>query len=394
VTGPYASDGIGSQTASCDHTDGGGLTASSSKTYSIVDPSAPSIGHTLSPASPDGDNGWYKASVTLTWNVSDPESPNSLQKTACVDQTITTDQAETTYLCSATSAGGSSGPVEVKIKRDGTAPSVAYTSATGTAGSAGWYTSNVVATFTASDAISGVKSSTTATATTSGEGASVTVGSPQFSDNAGNITPAGTATSDPFKIDLTDPTAVEFTAGPADGSSHYFGSVPAAPTCTATDDVSGLASCVVTGYGTAVGSHQLTATATDNAGRTATATRSYTVLAWTLRGFYQPVDMGDVLNTVKNGSTVPLKFEVFAGSTELTATSSVKNFSATIVACDAAAGTDEVEVTSTGGTVLRYDATAGQFIQNWQTPKSPGRCYRATITTLDDSKITAFFQLK
>jgi hypothetical protein len=104
--------------------------------------------------------------------------------------------------------------------------------------------------------------------------------------------------------------------------------------------------------------------------------------------------MNNVLNTEKNGSTVPLKFEIFAGSTELTTTSSVKGFSATMVACSAAAGTDEIEITSTGGTVLRYDATAGQFIQNWQTPKTPGACYRTTITTQDDSKITAYFQLK
>jgi hypothetical protein len=125
-----------------------------------------------------------------------------------------------------------------------------------------------------------------------------------------------------------------------------------------------------------------------------TATLSYTVSNWTLNGFYQPVDMGNVANTVKAGSTVPLKFEIFAGSTELTATSSVKGFSATMIACDATAPTDEVEITSTGGTTLRYDATAGQFIQNWQTPNAPGACYRASITTQDDSKITAVFKLK
>jgi hypothetical protein len=33
--------------------------------------------------------------------------------------------------------------------------------------------------------------------------------------------------------------------------------------------------------------------------------------------------MGDVWNTVKNGATVPLTFEAFAGSTELTNTSVV-----------------------------------------------------------------------
>ena len=40
ITGPYASDGIGSQTASCSYTDGGGLTAAASQTYSVIDPSA------------------------------------------------------------------------------------------------------------------------------------------------------------------------------------------------------------------------------------------------------------------------------------------------------------------------------------------------------------------
>ena len=105
---------IGSQTACCSYTDGGGLTAAGlPETYSIVDPTAPSIGYTLTPSTPDGDNGWYRGDVTLTWTVSDRESPNSLQKTGCVDQSITADQAATTYDCSASSAGGTTGPVSV-----------------------------------------------------------------------------------------------------------------------------------------------------------------------------------------------------------------------------------------------------------------------------------------
>jgi hypothetical protein len=66
ITGPYASDGIGSQTASCSYTDAGGATAGASVSYSIVDPSAPTVGYTLNPASPNGTNGWYKGNVTLT----------------------------------------------------------------------------------------------------------------------------------------------------------------------------------------------------------------------------------------------------------------------------------------------------------------------------------------
>lgn len=74
-----------------------------------------------------GDNGWYTTNVTLTWTVTENESPSSLVKTGCVDQNITADQAATTYSCSASSVGGSAGPVEVSIKRDATKPQNAVT---------------------------------------------------------------------------------------------------------------------------------------------------------------------------------------------------------------------------------------------------------------------------
>ena len=122
-----------------------------------------------------------------------------------------------------------------------------------------------------------------------------------------------------------------------------------------------------------------------------------TIRAWTLSGFYQPVDMsinGTVWNTVKNGSTVPLKFEVFAGSVEQTDVGAVKAFAVRQVACDANAVSDDIELTTTGGTSLRYDAVAGQFIQNWQTPRMAGACFSVTMTTLDNSSLKAYFRLK
>jgi hypothetical protein len=390
VTGPYAADGIGSQTASCTYTDAGGLDATSSATYGITDPNAPIISYLLDPAGPDGDNGWYRSDVTLDWTVTEAESPSSLSTTGCVDTSVTADQQATDYSCSATSAGGSAGPKTVTIKRDGTAPSVSTGDPSGTLGSNGWYISPFTVPFTATDTTSGVAGPATVPVTSSGEGAAVTVQSPEFTDNAGNAMPTG-AMSKSFGVDLTDPTA----SFDSEIGSVYFGSVPAAPTCTASDDVSGPAGCQVSGYSTAVGTHTLTATATDNAGRTGTETMQYTVLAWTLSGFYQPVDMGGVLNTVKNGSTVPLKFEVFAGAAELSNTSVVESFSVKGITCPGTnVLTDDIELTTTGGTSLRYDTTGGQFVQNWQTPKKAGVCYSVTMKTIDGSSITASFKLK
>lgn len=468
ISGVDSDGGIGSQEASCSHTDAGGLTAASSITYNIVDGTAPDISYTLSPADPDGDNGWYQSAVALDWTVTEADSPSTLFQTGCEDQIITADQAAAEYRCSASSSGGSAGPVTVNLKKDGTVPTVGFTTATGTEGTNDWYTSDVEATFTGTDATSGLLTSSQ-TVTSSGEGAAVKIDSPAFTDIAGNTTAAG-ATSETFKIDKTAPTvaysgattrandngwynedvvatftATDGTSGPASATQtvtaseeggavtvlspafsdiagnttaagavsqtfkldktapsvsfnsvlgdSYFGSTAVKPTCSATDELSGIAgSCQVNGYETEVGTHTLTATATDLAGNTTTVTQSYEVKAWTLKGFYQPVDMNGVLNTVKGGSTVPAKFELFAGATELTDPSLV-SLSATRIQCTLQY-IDDIELTTTGSTSLRYDAVAGQFIYNWKTPTGAGSCYKLTMTATDGSSISANFKLK
>jgi hypothetical protein len=115
----------------------------------------------------------------------------------------------------------------------------------------------------------------------------------------------------------------------------------------------------------------------------------------TVSGFFQPVDMGGVVNLIKGGSSVPLKFTVWDEGVEQTSTSVVKSFTQRTVTCGTLSGAaDEIEIVTTGGTSLRYDATARQFIQNWQTPRKPGTCMQATVTMIDGTTITANFQLK
>ncbi|MBD3942469.1 HYR domain-containing protein [Microbacterium sp. NEAU-LLC] len=193
----------------------------------------------------------------------------------------------------------------------------------------------------------------------------------------------------------TKPPTITWVGGPVDGATYVYGSVPPAGSCTAVDLVDGAVACAVGDSGPATGAHTLTATAVDAHGNAAAAQRHYTIAAWTLGGFFQPVDVNGTWNSVKGGATVPLKFEAFAGSTELTSVTAVQGFTVKGVACPGSGtATDDIELTTTGGTSLRYDATAGQFIQNWQTPKSPGSCYKVTMTTLDGSSISALFKLK
>ena len=117
-----------------------------------------------------------------------------------------------------------------------------------------------------------------------------------------------------------------------------------------------------------------------------------------LKGFYQPVTMSGsslVWNTAKGGSTVPLKFNVFTSQgTELTSTSVVKSLTYQVVTSLGLTGTvDPLDTLATGGTVLRYDGTAGQFVYNWQTPKG-ANYYRLTVGFVDGSSLVAYFQMK
>lgn len=144
----------------------------------------------------------------------------------------------------------------------------------------------------------------------------------------------------------------------------------------------------------AVGTYTVVATINEQ-NYAGSATGTLTISPWRFSGFYQPVDMSGVLNTVKSGATVPIKFEVFKGTTEVTDIAQINSLSAKQISCSSSAVVDDIELTATGGTTLRYDATGGQFIYNWQTPSGKaGTCYSVTISSKDGSSQTALFKLK
>jgi hypothetical protein len=114
--------------------------------------------------------------------------------------------------------------------------------------------------------------------------------------------------------------------------------------------------------------------------------------AWQATGFGPPVDMGGVWNTVKAGATVPLKFEVFHGSTELTDPAVVASIVPTRVSCTGGSEDTVEELVTTGATVLHHDGE--QFIQAWKLPSTRNTCYRLTMTTTSGSSLTALFKLR
>jgi hypothetical protein len=127
------------------------------------------------------------------------------------------------------------------------------------------------------------------------------------------------------------------------------------------------------------------------------------ITAWKDTGFYSPVNMPAgstiVWNVIKGGSTVPMKFNLYAtaGGSEITSTTAVQGGSIAVynASCGAGIYSDDTSVlTNTGATSLRYDTTGGQFIQNWQSPKAPGKCYAAVMTSSDGTSLVAYFQTK
>ena len=392
-TGPQSFDvDTGGTTVNGSCTNDAGRTEQASPITLQIDKTAPTNVVLSVLTGTPGANGWYTSDVVVRATGEDATSGVSCS----ANVSVVGETSGTTVTGSCTNGAGlTTAATPLLIKIDTTPPSATLV-ASGTIGSNGWYTSEVtVDTVGGDEGLSNPVTCTgpqTLTADTTG-----TTVAGSCTNDAGL---SATASSPVIKIDRTAPTSVAFVGGIADGSSFTFGSVPAAPTCTANDVTSLLDVCTVTGYSTALGTQTLTATATDNAGNPRTATISYTVQPWRVSGFYAPVDMDTptarVLNTVKGGSTVPLKFEVFAGSTELTTTSSIVTpLRSTKVNCAEGGSLEQpVEALASGGTALRYDTTAGQFIYNWKLPTGPGTCYDVVVGTLDGSAITAHFRLK
>jgi hypothetical protein len=168
-------------------------------------------------------------------------------------------------------------------------------------------------------------------------------------------------------------------------------------TATADDLVDGSVTptCVpASGSTFAPGTSTVDCSASDSAGNTANGSFPVTVsFGW--NGFFAPVDNNGVLNTIKGGQSVPLKWNIPDGSNgwigSLAVVSSIRQATFT---CTSGAPTDDVEAPTSGQTSLRYDTTANQYIYNWQSPKTSNTCYKVTVNLTDGSSRSALFKTK
>jgi len=114
----------------------------------------------------------------------------------------------------------------------------------------------------------------------------------------------------------------------------------------------------------------------------------------TRTGFYSPVvSTPGFANVVKGGSTVPLKFNVYVDGAAKTDILGL-GFSVTPVDCANVGAGVALSLPNTGGTQLRYDTSAGMFVQNWKVPTTVG-CYLVKMTTASDGlSVSALFRVK
>lgn len=218
--------------------DNAGNVGSATATFAYLDTTPPVIGFQLAPALPAG--GWYTSDVTLTWTVTEAESPESLEVTGCADQHVTADRAFAMYTCAATSAGGAASVVEVAFGRDATKPAVQAT-VTGVEGLNGWFTGDVAIAFACTDAGSGIETDTLADASVTTEGAGQSVAATGACvDRAGNV--ADPLTVAGIDVDKSGPSAVlAMTSGTLGLDGWYVSNVVVST--TGTDEVSGPVTC-------------------------------------------------------------------------------------------------------------------------------------------------------
>ena len=321
--------------------------------------------------------------------------------------------------------GATTGPVVITVNGVASNSDKVYTviadtiapitteSATPAANGAGWNNSNVTVTLTAMDNAggSGVASVTYTLTGAQAGGGSVAGSSTSFTISAeGTTTVTYHATDIPgnseadktlvIKIDKTAPTLTM----PILASSYTFDGTVTLNFSTS-DGVSGVGSSQATFNGSTVtsgttvtltkaGTNTFTLTATDEAGNTASRSKSFSAL-YNFIGFLQPT-LYDGSRVFKLGSTVPVKFQLTDATGVVVSTAigtvTVQQFSGSAPVNDPLDGVSSGG--SNSGDFFRYDSTSSQYIFNLSTQPLPTGTWQVQAHLDDGSIHTVMIGLK
>ena len=220
-----------------------------------IDRTAPTISHTFAPLT-YANGAWTNSDVTVTFLCADQGGSGVA---GCTGPVTTSAEGSATVVGTATDGAGNTANDSASVRIDKTAPSISAV-VNGTKNDAGWYKEDVIVTYTASDALSGVAA--TPDPDVLGEGADQSA-SATVTDAAGN---SNSASVSGINVDKTAPelTATYSTAWNVDDVTVHW---------TCTDALSGAArqpaDSTVSGEGDNLSA---TTSCTDEAGNTTTKT--------------------------------------------------------------------------------------------------------------------------
>jgi hypothetical protein len=250
----------------------------------------------------------------------------------------------------------------------------------------GWYSADVTIDWQATDPAPSSGAPTDPPDTiASTEASDVLYTSGQSCDPEGNCA-TGSLT---LSIDKTAPQVTCESPAPV----FLLGEAGATVSATVSDGLSGpVESGVTVAADTgSVGAKAALLSGQDTAGNETSVSCGYTV-TYVFGGFGPPVDAGGVMNVVKAGKAIPLKWRITDASgapvTNLTgATISVQSLS-----CSLGATTDLVEETTAGGSGLQ-NLGDGNYQLNWKSPSSYARSCKTLRLDLGEGIVhTALFQ--
>jgi hypothetical protein len=199
---------------------------------------------------------------------------------------------------------------------------------------------------------------------------------------------------------------------PADISSNKVDRKAPTVTCKAASFTLNQSAAIVTGIATDGGSgpdyqivsaaadvfsaglKSVTLTASDDVGNASTKSCPYSV-GYSFSGFLAPVNDPNTVNLGKAGRTYSIKWQLRDANGNFVSTlAAVSSITYKAAACSSFTSdpTDALETSTTGGTILRYDSTANQYVYNWATPTAAG-CYTLLVNLVGGQVFPAYFNL-